>query len=337
MSEAGRHSEYRQDPLSGNWVLIAPERGHKPQATGQKASQEKPPVYDPACPFCPGNEAMLSAILEETPSKHEPGWQTRIVPNKYPALSPDTAGAGETCDLYENAGAHGYHEVIIEHPHHNADISAMEEQDVAALLETYQKRYRQLSERADIKAVILFRNHGAAAGASRAHPHSQIVATAFQSSLMETKRQRAQRHYEKNGRCLYCDVLAAEQKSGRRIIRENAHFTAFVPYAAQAPFEILILPRWHQADFSAVTEEERSSLATLLRVCLQDLKQAADDPPYNYAITSWHENPDDPALHWHLRIVPRLTIWGGFEQVTNIVINPSRPEEDAGEMREHNA
>jgi UDPglucose--hexose-1-phosphate uridylyltransferase len=195
-----------------------------------------------------------------------------------------------------------------------------------------------------LKYVMIFKNHGEAAGASLAHAHSQIIATPVTPRTVSDELDAARTHYVAKERCLFCDVLAQELKDGARIVAADPAFVALAPYASRFPFEIMVLPRRHSASFGEITPDERAALARILRDVLRKLKVALDDPPFNYMIHT-SPNPDYEPIrphhfqtlrhdfHWHVEIIPRLVRVAGFEWGTGFYINPTPPEDAAEWLR----
>jgi UDPglucose--hexose-1-phosphate uridylyltransferase len=185
-----------------------------------------------------------------------------------------------------------------------------------------------------LDVAIIFRNHGEKAGTSLIHPHSQIVATNLVPQGIRRLEKEAERYNDRWGRCVYCDILDYEKNDGRRVVLENDSYIVFVPYAAQVPFEMWIVPTRHKADFGGITDQEKHDLAGSLQTALKKLDQKLGDPDYNYVInTASRHKFDEPHLHWHLRIRPRLTTMAGFEIGSGMNINPSLPEKDAESLR----
>jgi UDPglucose--hexose-1-phosphate uridylyltransferase len=240
-----------------------------------------------------------------------------VVPNKFPAVSQDGAHCKHGSAFYDTAAGQGSHEVVIESPHHNHDLTMMSEEEVCDVLATCRSRYEALTAEKVVRSVIVFRNRGIAAGASLRHPHAQLIA-----------------FYQKEGRCLVCDIIAYERRDGLRIVAENNGFVTVVPFAGTAPCEMWLLPKRHQADFGDLQNGEIELLAIALRDALLRLSSALDNPPYNYVIdTATNSESAAPHLHWRLRIVPQLTVPAGFELASGLPINPSLPEQDAAILR----
>lgn len=316
----------RQDRLTGEWVIIAPDRHLRPHASLHRSPKpETPPAFDPSCPFCPGNERLLAEIIKEVPADHPPGWATRVVANKYPIV--------EISNGKDAAAAHGHHQVIIETPRHDVDLAEASLADLKAVIEAYREREIALGELPGTRAVISFRNHGRSAGASLAHPHSQVIALGWLPPRLQAVKRRAIAFHRRSGRCLLCDILG-EAASSERLIAENKGFAAFIPFAAMAPFETWIAPKRHDSRFSAMNSGEIRDFAALLQGILAALKTALDDPPYNYAIETFLDTGSAAsALHWRLRLVPNMAAPAGFELGAGLTVNPSSPEADGAVLR----
>ncbi|MBN2324650.1 MAG: galactose-1-phosphate uridylyltransferase [Spirochaetes bacterium] len=329
-------SELRQNPLSGQWVVYAPLRKKRPYDF--HASERETaglPERDTSCPFCPGNERMLPDIILEKPDGDGVSWMTRVVPNKYAAFESSCLEMNSENGPYAITPGYGYHEVIIESPIHNEDIPRMAPERVAAIVETYYKRYVEILADRKIMEVFIFRNHGKSAGTSLVHPHSQLIATPVVPAGIETKKKRAREYFRECKHCLFCDILRFERSSGNRILFENGSFVAFIPYAAEVPFELWIFPKAHQSDFRLISDTQKGELATMLKSVLGVLTQRLGDPDYNLLLSTFtRADRDDRSLHWHIVVRPRTTIKAGFEIGSGMAINPSFPEEDCRILKE---
>jgi UDPglucose--hexose-1-phosphate uridylyltransferase len=225
---------------------------------------------------------------------------------------------------------YGQHEVIIESPDHDQDLATMSIEEVETVIETYHKRYVSLMQVHKNMMAIIFRNHGMKAGASLSHPHSQMIVTGMVPQNIRVREQEAQRYYDQWQRCVYCDILEFEQHHRRRVIAENESFLAFIPFAADVPFETWIMPKEHEADFGSISAIEKSHFALILKNVLTRLYDKLSDPDYNYVInTAARYKAEEPQIHWYCQISPRLTTPAGFELGSGISINPSLPEIDA--------
>jgi UDPglucose--hexose-1-phosphate uridylyltransferase len=325
-------NEIRQNKVTKQWVIYATERGKRPQEFRRKEEKKLLPVKDQECPFCPGNEAMLPPILMET--SRADGWQTRVVPNKFPALLPEGDADRYEQGIYLAMQGYGRHEVIIESPRHDQQLSQMSPAEVGLIIETYHRRFIDLMKEHQNMMILIFRNHGLRAGTSLIHPHSQVIVTGMVPNYIRWRDEEAQRYFDEWGRCVCCDILRYEAEDRRRVILENETFLAFIPYAAEVPFETWIMPKNHQASFGQISTESKSDLAFALQGILAKLDRKLNDPDYNYILhTSPQYKSDEPQLHWYLQIRPRLTTQAGFEIGSGISINPSLPEENAAFLK----
>jgi len=326
-------NQMRQNRLTGQWVIYAPQRSSRPSQHETDAPTGDHPRVVEDCPFCPGNEDALPEIILSVGDGTQ--WQTRVVPNKYPMLTPDQSQTRQQDGLYVSMAGYGHHEVIIEHPRHDLDLADFSDQAMHAVIETYHQRYRALMELNETMMVIIFRNHGERAGTSLKHPHSQLVVTGVVPRHVRWREDIAERYYDTWGRSLMGDILAHECDVGDRLVDINAAFVACVPYAAEVPYEMWIIPRRQQADFGAIGADEKYGLAVMLQGCLKRLRRVIDTPDYNYIIhTAARYKAGEPHLHWYLQIRPRSVTSAGFEIGSGMLVNPSLPEEDAQRLRE---
>jgi len=329
-------SELRQDPTTREWVIMAPERARRPQQTLKKTLAEELPEWSESCPFCPGNEKQTPDEVFRVPaSGKDSHWDVRVVPNRFAAL---TMEKSDTPVMYghltRGMQGLGVHEVIIESPSHNTTIALMPYQQVENVLAAYQQRYNTLKTNPQLKFITVFRNHGRESGTSLAHPHSQLVATPIMTPYYHRRFDVAVDYYADTGRCVYCDVLAEEMERKERIVADTGQFIVLHPYASRASYETWIIPKWHCSSFGLCPEEHRSELAMLLKDGLLCLYRGLNNPAYNLIVdTSVTEDEENPYYHWHIRIVPRLSMIAGFEMGSGIYINTALPEDTAKSVK----
>ncbi len=290
------------------------------------------PRFDPTCPFCPGHEGELPAIVAETKAEGAPGWCLRVVPNKYPAVT--TPAEAPHAIEHEAQPGFGSHEVIIESPRHDAELDTVSPQERLAVVTAYRDRCQVLFAAAGVETVTLFRNHGPSAGASLLHPHAQTIALALVPPRLAALSEWARRYHAEHGLCAMCEELQVETRHREHIVEETDRFLALVPYAAEHPYEIWIVPLDHQASFIDIEDAALSEFGELLARSLRRLKRVLNDPPYNFVINSAPKHEFGAAhFHWRLRLVPQVAVWGGFEMGGGLPINPSSPEDDAAALR----
>ncbi|QUW85455.1 DUF4921 family protein (plasmid) [Streptomyces mirabilis] len=331
--------ELRQDPFTRDWVAITPGREDRPRPMPRPAATPRRSAGpDPACPFCPGHEDATPPEIWRLPApagRAGADWAVRVVPNRYPVLADSGHPARHhTTGLHTWADGIGSHEVVIESPAHGWDLADGDDSAVADILRTYRTRTLALRDHGP-GLVLPFRNHGAAAGTSLPHPHSQIVATPIVPLRFRHLFDIARAHYDDTGRCLYVDHTAAELADGRRIVATTEHVIALAPYAPRTPYEVWLVPRRHQASFADAPDETLEHTAALLRRVLAALRDLLGDIPYNYALISAPNGEETTTYFaWHLQIAPRLAEPAGFELGTGMAVNPVPPEHAAARLRD---
>ncbi len=331
--------QLRQDPATKEWVIIAAERSKRPDNFKKTKSINEKPPYKKDCPFCPGNEHLTppeTLAYRSGGLSNGKGWWVRVVPNKFPALSPEgSLERKEEKGFFRMMDGVGIHEVVIGSPVHNQVFSLMEDRQMEEVLLAYRERYLALRQDPRIKLIIIFKNHGEAAGTSLEHTHSQITGTAVVPSNIRKKLEEAARYYDDHGRCVYCDLIQEELRFGKRIVMDTEKFVVLHPFASRFPFETWIIPKEHQASFGLISIEDSKRFAKVLKTTLLKLYTKLNDPDYNYVIhTAPVKDEQEDYYHWHLQVIPRLTTPAGFEMGSGIYINVSFPEETAQFLRQ---
>ncbi len=331
-------SEFRQDIVSKHWVLFAPNRGNRPedfkQVSGNVQDPQNIPELDDKCVFCPGKEEFNLDILKIPDG---PNWQVRVIPNKFEALG--HTGGRQRSDFYTVREGIGDHEVIITRPH-NKLTAFLDDKIMDFNLSVYQKRMQDLSNHPEVQYVHVIQNHGQAGGASMVHPHSQVFATPFVPEHLHDEVTGSFVSFFQTGACIYCEMIYRELQDKERIVLDHPDFLVFCPFAARMPYALRIIPRRHQASFIDMTNEERKSLGKVLRIALQKLFFKLNNPAYNFYIHSLPVSHslltryDDRSYHWHLEILPRLNISGGFELGSDVYVNTVLPEQAADYLRQ---
>jgi len=335
-------SELRKDPVIGRWVIIATDRGKRPTDFVSVA----PSGASASCPFCEGNEYMtppeIYAVRSKDSLANGRGWSVRVVPNKFPALRVEGSIEREGVGMFDKMSGVGAHEIIIEIPRHEDGIHKRSPERIVELLDTYQKRMVDLKRDKRLLYVMIFKNEGERAGASLAHPHSQIIATPIVPKRVKEEIDGSLEYYDYKMRCVFCDIIREEKRFGSRIVYENVSFISFCPFASRFPFEIWLLPKRHMSGYEAMTRQEMFELSDCLKVTMSRLAAALGEPQYNWML---HTEPNGAVprnpwpdigehYHWHFEIIPKLTRVAGFEWGTGFYINPTPPEEAAGFLRE---
>lgn len=320
-------SEFRQNLATKEWVILSPERSRRPNDISKESKIErKIPEYEESCPFCRGHEDQTTAPVYVFPNESD--WQVRVVHNKFAALNTDTNADRKKDGRFLSAKGFGIAEVVIEHPQHNMNPALMSISEVTNILTAYKKRQIAISKDERINLITIFRNHGAKAGTSLQHPHSQVIATPIVPPHVRYPMEQAVHHYDMYGRCVYCEMVAEEILQDKRILINSENFVAFCPYASRSPYECRIYPKKHIPSFSLLNEKKLVELAGVLKEVLQRLYIGLDNPDYNYIIRSSPLGDEDTRhLHWYMLIVPKESIQAGFEIGSGIFINTVAPED----------
>ena len=327
-------SHLRQNIITRDWVIVASDRGSRPNDfTTDKDPARQVNVYEPTCPFCPGNENLAAGELARTP-RHGP-WRVRVLQNKYPALVPEGDRVRQHDGIYRTMTGVGRHEVIIEHPRHDFMTATLPLMDLETVLVTYRDRYREAHKDPRIESVVIFKNHGERAGTSLVHPHSQLAATPVVPNQIRIRVEEAIRHFDDTGECVFCRTLKEELKAKDRIVTETDHFVGFIPFAALSPYHLWIFPRRHMSSFDAINDTEIRDFAKNLHAVLGKMYHGLNNPDFNYSIRSMptRSGPTD-YFHWYLTIIPRVTRTAGFELGSGMFINSSSPEGSAAFLRD---
>ena len=337
-------SELRWDPLKNNWTIITKGRSRRPQDFIQQRSH----IEMASCPFCNGNEAKtppeIYAYRPNGSKPNQPGWQVRVIPNKYPALQVEGALDNRAEGLYDRMNGIGAHEVIIEHPDHERSMADLTAEEISEVLKAFRSRMLDLRNDSRFRYIFVFKNYGVEAAANVPHSHSQLIAVPLIPPIITSELSSCREHFKRKERCLVCDLLNQERNSKERVVRDDGNFLVYAPFASSVPFELMVAPLEHSHDFTLQTDQQLLLLADTLRDTLRRLRAVLRDPPYSFILHSappmhlrwgrpdyWASLPSD--FHWHIEIAPKLTRVAGFEWGSGFQINPTAPEEAADFLR----
>ncbi|CAN5510933.1 MAG: galactose-1-phosphate uridylyltransferase [Acidobacteriota bacterium] len=318
-------SELRWHPLLGEWVATATLR--------QDRTFLPPPDFCPLCPTKPGG------FPTEIP---ESDYDIAVFENRFPSLSPNPPEpAIEGSELYPVEKSYGECEVVVYSPNHSSTLAREPVEQIYKLVQVWTDRYKELSALEFVKYVFIFENKGEAIGVTLHHPHGQIYAYPFVPPRILRELDQSKKHNDETGRCLFCDILKAEQADGRRIVTENGSFTAYIPFFARYPYELHIISRRHLRDLTDMTPEEQMDLAGILKQVLVAFDKLFDISfPYMMVL---HQRPSDGEdynyYHFHIEFYPplrtatKLKYLAGSETGAGMFINDTLAEEKAAELR----
>lgn len=325
-------TELRQDLVTGDWVVIATGRAKRPEEFSKHKREEVEEDATHPCFFCYPEETgqEKDVLIYE---KGGGDWSLRVFPNKYPAFVQSQSPRYYEEGPYFGMDGVGYHEVVVTRDH-KKHIALMDVLEVADVIDAYQERYVDLMNKKSVNYIEIFHNHGKEAGASIAHPHSQLMAIPVISPYIALELAGAESYYRANKHCVYCTMISWEREKGKRVVFENDDFLAFCPYSSRAAFEVWLVPKKHNPYFERISNEGKLSLAETLRTVLGKMHKALNDPAYNFYLhTAPCDGKDYPHFHWHIEILPRTATWAGFELSTGIEISTIQPEVAAEYLR----
>jgi UDPglucose--hexose-1-phosphate uridylyltransferase len=287
----------RFNPLTGDWVLVSPQRAVRPwQGQAERTVTPERPVFDPNCYLCPGNERAAGI--------RNPDYRTTFVfTNDFPALQPNVEKAriddGSKGLLVAEAES-GKCRVACFSPRHDLTLSQMKADEISAVVDLWAAEFRELGSLPEINYVQIFENRGELMGCSNPHPHCQIWAS--QTIPNEPRKEQASQiaYRQRHDACLICDYLQLELHAGQRIVCENSNFIAVVPFWAVWPFEVLLASKEHVAGVPSLNSSSRKDLADILK-SVTTLYDSLFDISFPYSM-GFHQAPTDESAHpeWHL-------------------------------------
>jgi len=317
-------SEFRQDPVTREWVIVVPERAARPHARGGAA----------VCPFCPGAEEQTPGVVSRLDDE-QGRWLVRVIENRYPILRPTVTEPETQRDgPWHRLPGCGRHEIVIDAREHDRMLGRFAPEQIARLLRVYAARVRELGRVPGIREVVVFRNHGEQAGATLRHPHSQIVATPVISPVTRRRIMDEIAYFDDHGACPLCRTLEAERESEVRFLYQSGHFASFVPFASRVSHHLRIVPLRHCPRFDDAADAELDDLAGHLGTVMAALETELDDPDHNLVIASPPlDQIHQGANHWYIDVLPRLAIPAGFEIGSGLIVTTSAPEKAAAALR----
>ena len=329
-------SEIRRDRIHNEYVLIAPERLRRPDL---HAKIQRPKGLKSKCPFCEGNESLtpkeLYAIRDNEPNKT--GWKTRVIPNLYKAVQVELEDTSLRDGLFEYIPGVGAHEILIDSPCHDCDIQNLKAEAIENWLRSMIIRIEDLKKDRRLIYLSIFKNHGASAGSTQDHPHTQIIALPMTPQSEQNFLEQNMRYYRRHGRGKIEDIVYNEIEAKKRIIHNEGNFVAFCPFASAYPFEIMIAPKKNITSLQMCSRDDISILSECIKVVFRKLHMQLGNFEYNmyFALPPINSNFENESYIPYLeknyrfivRIIPKIYSLGGFEMSTNMAINPVSPEE----------
>ncbi len=319
-------NQLRLDPLSGRWTVVSTERAAR---TGVFLPRRPQPFEElAACPFCPGNEDATPPALETY--GNEGRWLVRVVPNKYPAFS---GGAPFVVDhrgpVFTEAPASGIHEVLVFSPDHDLSWSEFSDRQSDLVMAAIRDRIDEHQSTPGLRYSQAIVNAGREAGASLEHPHGQLFGIPFVPRELVDEQGSFSRFA---GGCLLCTAASAEERAGHRVVDASERVVTFAPFWSGTPYEMLVVPRAHEAHLHRAAPDDLFATGTAIRSALAALRRQLGEVAYNVVFHAAPYRASAP-FHWHVHILPKLTQRAAFELGTGVYINVVAPERAAEELR----
>ena len=340
--------QYRRNPITGWWVVVAPDRSAKPES-GEREQPLRTPIA--RCPFCEGKENETppeSFVVRPHGPPNGPGWQVRFVRNRFPivrtnlsvdenAIANIQAGISEPGSNLvggsEQLPGWGIHEVVVESPRHVGTIIDEPPLHAETLALAYRDRLRLLAKEPNVISATLFHNSGRGGGASQEHVHSQLVGTPFIPPSLQLELDGAERFHAGHGVDPWGAMIDDERKDGRRVVFETENYLAWCPWAGRVAYEMWLAPKQRTARFEDSTDAEAREFGADLRTLIEKIERLLG-PAFNYYLHSAPFGTNSESFRWHLEFTPRLAGIAGWELGTGMFINTVPPEDAAAKLRE---
>ncbi|MCZ6633927.1 MAG: galactose-1-phosphate uridylyltransferase, partial [bacterium] len=328
--------EERFNPFWGRWVNIAAHRGDRPWS-GETQNMEVASAveYDPSCYLCPGNKRANGAV--------NPAYRgVWVFENDFPSLTLDAYEVNEALGPYETRTSQGLCEVVNFSPNHARWLATMSVDEIREVVDGWADIYQRLGAHEAIRYPLIFENRGTIMGNSQPHPHGQVYAYREIPGLIVRPQIDMFRRYreQKDGRCFVCEANRVEQEDGRRVLVFGSHFIAYVPFAAQLAYDIVVVPQDHVASLLDLESEGRQELAQTLKDLLVGL-DSLFGLPYHYTLALIQAPTDGVDYGYHMQIhITSLLRGPGLRKhlvgadIFGNIINPSDPNVTAEEIRQ---
>ena len=326
-------NEFRKDLISGEWVLFATGRARRP-GEGQEVRRLLQPRE--SCPFEnpeeSGNEVVATYL-----NYAKTDWVAKTIKNKFPAVAEGENGDVRQVGPFETLNGTGLHEVLVFRDHER-DFYDFSGEEVAEIFRIYQKCYLAMLDGGSRKYTLIFHNHGAQAGATVQHPHSQIISIPILPPDVARSIKGSENFYREHGKKVYNVMLEWEMSEKKRIVYENENFLVFCPFVSKTEYEVRIFSKEGHAHFEKMPSELFDDLGDAFSATFKKIGGALDKPDYNFFI---HTSPIDSSstrahefYSWHIEILPKVASVGAFELASGMEINIVDPDEAAKLFRE---
>ena len=323
--------ELRKDPITRSWVM-----------TGDDSSDGAPRL-EGACRFCP-DSPNATHLISAIPSTA--GWSSCSMVHPAPLYHIEGEPGRRGDGIYDRMSSVGAHEVLVENPRHDRQLWNASDDEIGQFLRLAAERILDLKRDPRIKYVSLYKDYGPSAGQEFSHPTSQLTATMFVPRRVLYELRAGREYFQQKERCVFCDILAQEERQAARVIEARGDYVAIGPYAPRVPYETWILPRNHEASFERTGLSKpglRVNLAALLRRTLQRVRTVTEGfhlvlhtSPNSLhpskTLGFWKTIDDD--YHWHIEILPVLAAKARSYTFKEVYYSPVSSETAVKQLRE---
>ena len=337
-------SELRQDIVSGEWVLVAPDRFHlgKFYKKIKKHKRIIPPKSKDIFknPLKSVDEHIIWGYSkdknpEEIISKSfKRQCEILVLENKYPAVGPNAVPITKKKCIFPIVPGLGHHDLLITKGY-TENFPKLSKENAFRVFQAFRDRYLMFFGDPYIRYVSIFHNWGSMAGASVFHPHYQIIGIPVIPPDVVSSLNGSKKYFREHKKCVHCAIINWEKKQKKRIIFESKYAIAIAPFVSKSGFQVKILPKRHRSFFENTYDYELADISDVLQKVLRKVEKNLGDPDYNFYIhTPPAENKNKYKFyHWHIEVVPRLNIQAGFEYGTGMVVNVVDPDLAASILR----
>ena len=325
------NSEFRRDMVSGDWVVIAPKRGARPEQFFVKTKRKRIPKS--TCPFeDPQKSGNDKPVLLYTDEKD---WVVQVIPNRFPVVT-----HRELCATKHETGPYqvmtgiGHHDIVITRAH-DTNFAHLSDEVANLVFKAFKERYKAVANDACVKYVSVFHNWGPSAGASIYHPHFQMLSLPIIPPDVFRSLRGSAAYFGKTKACVHCAMIAFERKGKKRVVYENKEAIVFAPFVSREPFELRVFPKKHMPYFEDTDERTMRFVVDALQKALLLLEVQLRDPDYNFFIHTapLRDKEKYGHYHWHIEIQPKTSIAAGFELGTGVEVNVVDPDDAAAMLR----
>jgi UDPglucose--hexose-1-phosphate uridylyltransferase len=323
--------ELRKDPITRSWVI-----------TGDDVPEPAP--RPGPCSFC--GEAAKVQVIATLPGTDGSPWSARAIVHPAPIYRIEGEPSRRGDGLYDRMGSVGAHELLLENAHHDRHLWNASDAELEQFLRLMAQRIQDLKRDSRFKYVSIFKNQGTSAGQEFEHPASQLTATTFVPRRVLYELRASRDYYDNKERCVFCDILAQEERQALRILEIRGDYAAFCPYAPRVPYETWILPRSHEASFERSGSSRVGSLtdlAVLLRRTLKRIRciteafhmvlhTSPNSHHQSETLGYWKTLDDD--YHWHIEILPVLESKAKSYTFKEVYYSPVTSETAVKRLRE---